>query len=214
MSTTTTKRTLLTALADAEAFKKLFEGTFERWEIAGSVRRRKLIVGDIEHVVIPKLGEIPAEDLFKGSILCNLMLRRCDELLSAGIISRHVYSNNAHGAPMHRWGEKYRGCDFRGFNHEIFCAEEEGWGSTLAIRTGPAELSRQLVTNLHVNYLRQYDGHVWQCESCPNLLGVCAKSCEFCHGTKLRPMQIIPTPTEEIFFGLAGMAWIEPEKRN
>ncbi len=59
MSTTSEKRDLASALADAQGFRDLFPpASYERWEFAGSVRRKRLSVGDVEHVVIPAFADI------------------------------------------------------------------------------------------------------------------------------------------------------------
>lgn len=156
MSTTDTKRTLEQATEDAHAFVKLLPGCIRMWEIAGSVRRRKPEVGDIEHVIIPvgtklhdRLDELVGTDLFPGD----------------GTVTKAVYPNGTH-----RWGDKYRGVMFRGFRHELFLADEQNWGCILAIRTGPAAMSERLVTALHrtrlrqsESYLRYQDGTIYPC---------------------------------------------------
>lgn len=219
MSTCAAKRSLAQAIGDAQAFLSLFAGTYERWEIAGSVRRRKPEVGDIEHVVMPKFEILPSDDLFATPTACNLLLRRCDELFAAGAIARHVYGSNPHGAPSYRWGELNRGCDFRGFNHEIFSATLHNWGSKLAILTGPADFSTTIVTRLHDGGYRNFQGHVWSCDQCPErtvapVAHKCEKRCPHCQGTGLKPVRLFPVPTEQEFFHLAGMVWVEPEKRQ
>ncbi len=185
---TGTKRPLAEALKDAEAFRDLFDGFYARWEIAGSVRRKKPEVSDIEHVVIPcdgfmrKMNELTAMDtgLFGGH---------------SGPITRHVYKvHKADGSivDQHRWGEKYKGCDFRGFNHEVFCADHDNFGAILAIRTGPAEFSEHLVTVIQSRGLRQSGGYV----------------------VYQRSGERYKVPTEQAFFEACGVAYIEPEQRQ
>lgn len=164
MSATLAKRTLAAAEADAAAFRALFDDRcFARWEVAGSVRRRWNEVGDVEHVVIPTVGDVAdSSSLFAAVRQVNLLLERLDELVRTYMVTKHVYGTNpTTGEPVHRWGQKYRGVDFRGFCHEIFSADADNWGPTLAIRTGPGTYSRMLVTALqrhgHVNDL----GYVW-----------------------------------------------------
>lgn len=186
MSTTTAKRTLAHALADAEAFKSLFDPSlYERWEFAGSLRRRKSEVGDVEHVIIPR---------FEGELNC--LWHRLDELVKAGTLTKHIYGDQnapgllfAGGSP--RWGEKYRGVDFRGFNHEIFTADLDNWGPTLAIRTGPWEFSKMLVTNLPRRGFVNEGGYV-KIESTGERISV---------------------PSEEEYFKLCGVKFLPPERR-
>ena len=40
----------------AERLRQQFDGLYEQWEIAGSVRRGKEICGDVDLVVVPKDG--------------------------------------------------------------------------------------------------------------------------------------------------------------
>jgi hypothetical protein len=220
MSTVDQKRGWTEALAAAEAFRDLFTGSFERWEFAGSIRRRCREVGDAEHVVIPRIVDRAGDDLFGGTKLVNLLWERADALVAAGKAARHLYANGQ------RWGLKYRGVDFGYLGmvtlNEIFCADESNWGPTMAIRTGPADFSRQLVTGLLRNGRRNKDGAVWRCEPCgvrevENVVGgvlMGTKPCPKCDGTGLVPVERIPVPDEAAYFKLAGLAFANPEDRR
>lgn len=171
-----------------DEFLKFFGGTFVRWEVAGSVRRNRAEVGDIEHVVIPKIID--------GR---NVLWERLDSLVPGiGLFAnpdaplrKSIYSNGTN-----RWGEKYRGVDFAGVKHEIFTADEENFGCILAIRTGPAEFSKKLVTMLlHGGNFRQQDGYLVRTAG-PNI------------GER------VPCPDEKAFFQLCGHAWIDPSARR
>lgn len=184
MSTTEAKRSLAAARADAERFRALFAGTFEQWVIAGSVRREKPEVGDIEHVVIPAFGDV----IVPGSMFVdrgNLLWDRLNSFVG-GTVKKHVY-----GDAGFRWGEKYRGVDYRGFTHEIFCADAENFGAILAIRTGPADFSRHLVTVMRDHGYRQEDGYVIDREG-----------------------RRVAAPDEKAYFRICGMPYLEPEKRR
>ncbi len=188
---TSTKRRHSTALFDAHEFRALFEGTFETWEFAGSLRRKRPEVGDVEHVVIPK---IIVENVQKGffeseNISVNLVWVRAEALLKAGKIAKHHYPND-----QNRWGEKYRGIDYNGFAHEIFMADSANFGSVLAIRTGPADFSKALVTRFHRPGVRliQAGGYVRY------------KATD----------EIFAVPTEEAYFAACGAPWVAPEKRT
>jgi DNA polymerase/3'-5' exonuclease PolX len=190
------KRPWRQAHADAEAFRELFVGMYSRWEFGGSVRRRKDFVGDVEHIVIPAWGDTPAAGgLFGQTERINLMLQRADELLAAGTIAKHVYPvNHADGTTGEttKWGDKYRGCEFRGFNHEIFSAHEGNWGAIFAIRTGPGEFSKRLVTVMQGCGYRQVDGFV----------------------ERISDGQRIAMPDEETYFKICGLAYLKPEARQ
>lgn len=190
------KRKHAEALADAEAFKSLFPAScYERWTIAGSVRRLKPEVGDVEHVVIAREGDLPGKDLFATPVKGSLLWHRVDELREELVVSQHIYiDKNGHGA--FRWGERYRGLDFRGFNHEIFLAYPDGWGSRLAICTGPADYSHNLVSVIQRFGRYCKDGRVWQ------------------KNNDGRPDDLVPVPEEADFFKACGVPYIEPEKRK
>lgn len=195
MSTTTTKRPHGHAKMEALDFMQMFpRSTYERWEIAGSIRRERPMVGDVEHVIIPRFGEVPnPASMFGEPTMENLFLRRCDELLAEGFIAKHEYEiNRADGTKVmqHRWGEKLRGIDYRGHMHELFLADKDNFGCVLTIRTGPAEFSERLVTLLHHTALRQKDGYL-----------------RYHDGT------IYPCPDEREFFAACRVAWREPKDR-
>jgi len=97
----------------------------QRLEIAGSIRRRKAEVGDIELVAIPK----PRADLFGG-------VNGWEELYLPGV--RAVKN-----------GQRYK--QYRlpeGVNLDLFIVLPPAqWGVIFALRTGGAEFSRKLVTH-------------------------------------------------------------------
>lgn len=178
---------LADATSEAEAFRAMFDGCHQRWEVAGSVRRRKPEVGDIEHVVIPRFGVVRmAGEMFPTD--GSLMLARLDALVEAGTLTKSVYPNGSH-----RWGEKYRGVDLHGRRHELFFAEPRNWGAILAIRTGPADYSQRLVTQLKARGLyRQQDGFV----------------------VSQRDGSVRTVLTEQDFIELCGERFVAPEFRR
>lgn len=201
------KRPLKTAQADAVAFQAMFAGCYERFEIAGSIRRKKSECGDCECCIIPRFETKIGGGLFAEPV--NLLWERLDALVAGGKLVKHMY-----GTTGFRWGPLYRGVEFRGALHELYTSDDVGWGSTLAIRTGSAEFSQQLVTGLLRAGRRNKDGKVWKCGPC----GDCREhgpsdKCPECGGRGLRPLEIIPVPTEEEFFELCGTKWVEPERR-
>lgn len=206
MSTTTQKRKLHDALHDAEVFRDLFpRECYERWEIAGSIRRKRPECGDVEHVIIPAFGDKPAAGLFAQPERVNLLWHHADALVAGHAIDKHWNGNGL------TWGEKMRRADYRGFSHDIFTAMVDNWGCILAIRTGSADFSKRLVTGLLRNQYRQADGYVWRCRPCPH----CARPdpCKACNGTRLDPVERLSVGTEEEFFSLAGVMYVQPEAR-
>ena len=188
---TATKTPFAEGLAIAREFAKLFEGCAERWTIAGSLRRRRPEIGDVEHVVIPTLGEVtlPGEMFPRTG---SLLWAKLEQLLAAGDVEKATYGETL----SNRWGEKYRGVLYKGMKHEIFTADANNWGPILAIRTGPAEFSEELVTRLKgAGRLRMEGGYL-----------------KYQHGPNAGTVR--PCTNEAEFLTLCGRQWIEPEDRR
>lgn len=92
----------------------------QRVEVAGSVRRGKPFVKDIELVAIA------------GKPLWDFL----DSRLLAGTIQKATYPGKD-GKTTYRWGPKYRGFVWAETRIEIFLADESNWGYLHWIRTGP-----------------------------------------------------------------------------
>ena len=81
------------------------------------------------------------------------------------------------------------------FNHEIFLADEMNFGAILAIRTGPPEFSKMLVTKLlNGGSYRQHEGYVRPWPGDPNAIHA--------------------VPTEEEFFKVCGVGFVPPGERK
>jgi hypothetical protein len=187
-----TKRPWADAMADAESLRALFPPhCYERWEFAGSLRRRCPDVSDVEHVVIPAFGEVAVTmpgSLFSTRQRANLLWHHLDALWQGGTVERHIY-----GQTGMRWGKLYRGIDYRGCMHEFFTTDPENWGWQLLIRTGPAAYSQRVVTMLlHGRQYRQQDGRL----------------------IRTYDGQPVSVPDEQTYLKFAGMAWVPPEARR
>lgn len=136
---------------------ELCAGTTARWELAGSIRRGRPFVGDVEHVVVPLVKEVPGRDLFATPERTNLLWSRLDDLLERGLVTKAVYGDHQRS----RWAQKMRGLMFMGFKHEIYTTPLDNWGATLLIRTGPAEYARRFVTELKRRGYEHRDGRAW-----------------------------------------------------
>lgn len=193
LMSTGTKIPLAEAKQAAERFISIFkadghEHLINRWLIAGSIRRKCPMVGDVEHVVMPN----PPGN-------ANLFWRRLEALTSDpssmfdavggdSPFSKAVYSDG-----RFRWGPKYRGVMFDGLKHEIFLGNPSNWGCILAIRTGPAELGPRVMAKLNAQGVHKHDeGHIKLAST----------------------SEIVPVPTENVFFELCGEQYVEPEHRS
>ena len=210
--------------------------SYERWEFAGSVRRRKPEVADLDHVVIPRFGDVPGDGLFAEPVRVNLFFHAMDRLVAAGEITRAVKQTAA--GPREKWGEKSRGCSLDGFGHDVWTADPWNWGSVLAIRTGPAEFAQALVLGLQRKGFWNNGRDVWNKRGVSCACGWQgseagrrpsvqldhiplyrdgngdAWTCGGCgrgDGLKLARVDV---PDEQTYFRLAGFAWRDPEHRG
>ena len=120
----------------------------ERIEIAGSIRRQKEEVGDIEIVAIPR----PVSDLF-GNPTTDHML----DLFDYSTIGR-----------LEMGGHKYKKIVLtEGPQLDLFIVTPPAqWGVLFLIRTGPAEYSHTIVTTkmhggLLPSHMHVKDGAIW-----------------------------------------------------
>ena len=122
------------AKALADGFLRDLQGYCERIEIAGSIRRGKEMVGDIEIVAMPRLGA----DLF-GEVnggFCALD-GALDGMAQSGYLGKAIKS-----------GLRYKQYELpQGIKLDLFIVRPPAqWGVIFAIRTGPWKFSRWIVT--------------------------------------------------------------------
>ena len=168
---------LSTARKIASTVKDELKPYCDRIVIAGSVRRGKsLEIQDIEFVAIPKLEMQP--DLFMtmkptgNNLLFNHIRKKYD-----------VTVGGKQGQKMVRFNV----CD--SITVEVYTASSWNWGYILALRTGPSDLSRILVTKLKVNGYKMDSGAV------------------------LRKGSSVPVRTEHDMFRMAGVRYREATAR-
>ena len=121
----------------------------ERIEIAGSLRRKKETVGDIEIVLIPfSLPDLLGEDHYGNErITAALLAQECQLTKDGQYFKQAILSDGK-------------------TKFDIFLTTPEKWGCVFTIRTGSAAFSHKLVTkrslggfcpsNLHFK-----DGRMW-----------------------------------------------------
>lgn len=123
---TTTKSPRELILPVAEHLLDVLGQFCTRIELAGSLRRRAPLVGDIEIVAIP----VPRLDLFGHPIAASTAL---DVFLSDRVA-------------LVKDGPRYKQFVYRGHAADLFLATNETWGSIFTLRTGSADFSHWLVT--------------------------------------------------------------------
>jgi DNA polymerase/3'-5' exonuclease PolX len=162
----------------------------ERIEIAGSLRRQKATVHDVEIVAMPRLGR----DLFGEPVLDATEL----DVILARLVRQDVLSCGD------KMGSRYKkfwvwAPDQPRIKLDLFAVLPPAqWGVILAIRTGPADFSQWIVT--------------------PRLAGGALPShCRVLNGAVREGLigegKIIPMPEENDFLEFLGLGWIEPAKR-
>lgn len=109
------------ARAIAEELKELLAPGCHRIEIAGSIRRQKPDVGDIELLVIPR---------------AHYLDKRLYDLMMENVLAMRL---NKRGSRVYGPKNKLMVHIPSGIGVDIFSTTEECWPVTLVVRTGPKE---------------------------------------------------------------------------
>jgi DNA polymerase/3'-5' exonuclease PolX len=170
----------------AEVFARTLAPACHRIAIAGSLRREKEMVGDIEIVAIPKTVTKTQTDLF-GETVGDTTESLVDEALAGWPLT------------FHKTGEKYKQFSFEWqpswtFKVDLFLPNKDTWGVVFLLRTGSHLFSKRMVT------ARSYGG-----------LKPEAYTVE--HGRVRVAGMLLPTPEEQDVFELWKMDWIDPKDR-
>lgn len=111
-----------------------------RAEIAGSIRRKKSEVGDIEIVAIPKPYEL---GLFESGI--------------ASVVNKWQI---VRGKLPCKYTQRILP---EGIALDLFLAEESNWGNIFAMRTGSADYSHKILATQWVKLgFKSVDGYLWK----------------------------------------------------
>jgi DNA polymerase (family 10) len=129
------------ALAVAAELGDILTPFCERLEIAGSLRRGKPTVGDIELLFIPK-SESRADGLFDTTQV-NLADEVINRLLSSGVLAKRPNVNGSFA-----WGEKNKLAIHgpSGIPVDLFATTAANWWVSLVVRTGSKETNLELTT--------------------------------------------------------------------
>lgn len=169
--------------------------------VAGSLRRRKPSVGDIEVVCIARRSETTA-GLFGDTVeRVDLLDLRVQELLASGTLAPRLDVNGQRSL-----GQRSRRLLYKGTPLDLFSpADPQTFGAHLAIRTGPEPYSKRLVTPKSQFVKDQPGQRGWM----PNDLQMTGGA------LRIRASgEVVPTPTEQRFFDAIGLAWVRPEDRG
>ena len=166
-----------------------------RIEIAGSLRRQRPTVGDVEVLAIPKV-EIE-RDMFGEKIgEHDLLHEHVATLVSAGVFAKRpskrghftfgpsnkLLIDNASGIPV-----------------DLFTTRAPNWGMAMVVRTGPADFNIRLMSTFRQNWMR---GHAY---------GGVTKVGPY--GQEGSGREEIDCPDEETVFELLNWPYREPWER-
>ncbi len=176
----------------------------ERIEIAGSLRRGKAEVHDMEIVAMPTLkAPVP---VFGSKEIDKTWLDRglremCDPLLGSSL-RRIKGGDKFKQFEFTRWVEFGLEEPIKPFKLDLFLVTPPAqWGVQLVIRTGPAEFSQWVVTQrakggaLPDGYCVK-DGAVWAVDLDETPIGICSLF------------------EEMDFLDFLGLGWVEPRDRR
>jgi len=168
--------------------------------VAGSVRRLKPEVKDMEIVIVPVLTSVPGLGFDLFGTTHELLPTFQPLLLDRALIEMQDSRVLEYDQRVKRNGTKYKRFIVQpdspnAIALDLFIAETGNFGNIYALRTGNSEFSKALVTprragGLMPGHLRQEYGYLWHGGEC------------------------IDCPTEEAFFAALGIRWIEPQFRD
>ena len=131
------------AMKVAEKIVEALRPACSRIEIAGSLRRRKEMVGDIEIVYLPKTTQVKnPEALFGDEVMTvNAADLVIQELMDKGSLVKRTNVNGSH-----MWGEKnkFAVAVKTGIPVDFFAADERNWANLLVCRTGGAKMNTEI----------------------------------------------------------------------
>ena len=161
-----------------------------RMVVAGSVRRQKPDVSDIELVFVPRLVR-------RHGTLFDDEWESAAGLLIDRLVHDRVLAMRPSVHGTFTWGESNRlAVDVEsGIPVDLFASTDAGWWRTLVIRTGPRELNIRLITSAARAGIKV---HAYGEPALARIDGGLEVPCE----------------SERQFFELCGVPWAEPEDRR
>ena len=185
---------LAEAQALADELVDLLAPSCHALAVAGSVRRERETIGDLELVARPVMRTTQA-GLFGAGPRASDLWAAVDELvrMPGNGLQRHPDIVTAAGRPRSApWGERYRKLLWLGRPVDLFTADGDSWGAQLLIRTGPPEYSQAWVEALRGVGLQMRGGWV----------------------RSLETDEIVPVPDEETAHALVGWPFVLPPGRE
>jgi DNA polymerase/3'-5' exonuclease PolX len=172
----------------------------ERIAIAGSLRREKPMVRDIEIVAVPRFGDEQTGDLWGGRQTVDLLEFTVSALMArSGLVARLVENHRADGTidRQTKLGPSFKALLFEGTPVDLFVVRPPAtWGVIFGLRTGPGDWNTRLVMDCKAIGRRVEGGQVlaWHSASAS--------------------WKAVPTEDERSFFAALGQPWVEPRERH
>jgi DNA polymerase/3'-5' exonuclease PolX len=186
------------ARAAAEDLVRALWPACERVEIAGSLRRGKPEVHDIEIVAVPKTETRP-DGLF-GEVQGDLLEDCVAHLLAHERVGARAVENRRTDGTIDvqtKLGPAFKALVYLGIPVDLFIVRPPAqWGVIFALRTGPGDWNIELVTRCKEIGRRVAGGQVERWVSA---------------SSSWAP---VPTPEEADFFAAIGQAWVAPPDRH
>ena len=140
---TKTRYPRLLALSVAEEIMNYLEPACVRILPAGSFRRERQFVGDLEILYIPRTETRPDPSDFFSTLAVSLADEAISIMESGGILARR---HNSKGSEMFGALNKLMLHVQTGIPVDLFATTEESWFNYLVCRTGPADLNQRIAT--------------------------------------------------------------------
>ena len=161
----------------------------ERVEIAGSIRRQRPQVKDIELLCVSKVTTSSRDMFDQGATLYYALDAVLDSMVADGSVLRKRL--NKRGLPTYGSQNKLLVHVESGIPVDVFSTTAENWGMALVVRTGPKEFNVRMMSRFRELGMR---GHAYG--------GV----------TDIEGSEV-ECPDETTVFRLLDWSWIPPEER-
>lgn len=166
--------------------------------VAGSIRRERPEVHDIEVVAEPRLVMRAGDDLWASEHEEDMLEQRVQEAISRRIfVPRQVENHRAGGETefQTKLGPKFKALMVADLPLDLFIVRPPAsWAVIYALRTGPGAWNTRLVTECQAIGRRVRDGQVQRWDG--------------------NRWVVVPTPDERSFFAALGQRWLEPRDRS
>src|SRR5688572_8746561 len=170
----------------AEDLIARFGPACERTEIAGSLRRERPQVGDIELGAIPRFGT--RQGAAQGTLFEPAKPARGEQ------VSRLWEAIDALGVACTKRGPVYRQFTWRGVRVDVYTCERGNWGWILFHRTGPGYLRAKIGSMLVDRGFAAVDGWIWDARGLS--------------------IDRVETPEEADVFRILGIPHLPPDRRD